>query len=232
MVWGLYLPRSGGPYGPYGHFEGDNWVNRLRSYYNEDMSDEQKLPFKDAYGGGSHYYPFFVWGKFIHEVGTKDGPDGLPFTPIESHEPPAFLTTEKTYKALSSIISLPGRVWAVDRPAKAVIERLEPGIHQFFPIEVRSRSGKVYHTPYYVIVFGRYLDSLDHERCKDRALDVINRYKESITGRAFCKIKFGNAHLWRDREFGEWMACISDELHDEFVKAGLWIPKQYRMIET
>ena len=28
------------------------------------------------------------------------------------------------------------------------------------------------------------------------------------------------------------LMCLSDELHDEFVKMGLWMPKQYRMIEV
>jgi hypothetical protein len=231
MVWGMPLPSSGGPYGPYGDFEGGGWTDRLRAYYNEKMSEEEKLPFKDAYGGGAHSYPFFAWGKFVGELGTKDSPDALSFTPIESHEPATFFSSAAGYKALASIISLPGRVWAVDEPTKAVVERLEPGVHEFYPIEIRFPRGKVYPSPYYVLVIRQYIDSLVPEKCKEGALGVTDHYKKAITGRAFLKAKFGKAHLWRDRAFREWMACMSDELHDELDKMGLLLPKQYPMIE-
>lgn len=232
MVWGMPLPSSGGPYGPYGDFEGDQWLDRLRTHFNETMTDEERLPHKDGYGSPAHSFPFFVWGKFIYEIGTTDGPEGLPFTPIESHEPPTFFSAANGQKSLASIISLPSRMWGVDEQVKAIVERLEPGVHEFYPIEIRFPRGKVWPKPYYTLVFRQYIDSLVPEKCKEGALNVTDHYKPAITGRAFSKAKFGKAHLWRDRVFGEWMACISDELHDEFEKAELLLPKQYRMIEV
>lgn len=236
MVWGMSLPQSGGPYGPYGEYEGPaGWRHRLKAFFSEQTPEVRKQLFdyvESDSGNAAHFYPGFVVEKLISEIGTRSGPARPPVTPIEDHEPPRFFQTDKGYETLPSIISLNSRVWAVDKPTKAVIERLEPGIHQFFPIEIRMPRGKVYPILYYVLVFGQYIDSLVPEKCKEGALEVTDSSKKAITGRAFSKAKFGKAHLWRDRAFGEWLACISDELHDEFVKTGLWMPKQYRMIEV
>ena len=245
MVWGISLPRSGGPYGPYGEFEGPvdhyggGWNHRLKTYFREQMSDEERAVFEDGAGNGALRYSSFAWGKLIYEIGTKDGPDGVPFTPIEAHEPPRFFSTEKGYDQLASIISLPGRVWAVDEPMKTIVERLEPDIHQFFPIEIRMPRGKVYPVCYFTLVVGRYIDSLVPDKCKEGVLrpNGPHKYhsddsKKAIAGRAFSRAKFGNAHLWRERAFGEWFTCLSDELHDEIRKMNLLMPKYYRMIEV
>ena len=154
MVWGMSLPGGIGPYGPDGEYEGEvdrygsGWMHRLRAYFREQMPEEQRAIFEDGQGGGAHRYSFVVWGKLKHECGTRAGPDRPAFTPIEDHEPPRFFKTAKGYGSLASVISLPGQVWAVDKPTKATIERMEAGIHQFFPIEIRMPRGKVYPTPY------------------------------------------------------------------------------------
>jgi hypothetical protein len=63
------------------------------------------------------------------------------------------------YKSLGSLIKLNDRILAVDEALKAIIERLESGVHQFFPIEIMMPSDKAPSVRYYVLVIGNYCDS-------------------------------------------------------------------------
>lgn len=241
MVWGMYLPNGGGPYGPYGEDEGkvdvwgDGWHYRLMKDYQHLLSDAQK-----AFYGDARKYAFRVAEKFLYETGHKQpGPDDLVVTPIMDHEPPRFYQIEKGYTELSSIISLDSRRWAVDGAVKAIVERLEPGVHKFYPLEIRMPRGKVYPVQYYCLVVGNWLQSFSPE---DSAQDVFKAYesgkikwfsingdKKSINGLALRKSVHKGAHLWRERGFNEWLLCLSDEISADFSSAGLMLPKYYRM---
>lgn len=241
MAWGMYLPRSGGPYGPYGNDEGpvdhygDGWRHRLIAYYQEQMPQAQR----DFYRHGSKY-AFCVVDKFTYECGAKrPGPDDLPVTPIEDHEPLRFYQTEKHFNELASVISLTNRMWAVDEAVKRLVERLEPGLHQFYPVEMRSPRGKVYPVPYYVLVVGRWIESFSpEESSRDSfSLNELNKVewhkfhgsKKEINGIALRKSVFDGAHLWRERGPNEWLICFSDALAADLAVAGLKLPKYYRM---
>ena len=165
MIWGMYLPRGGGPYGPDGDYEGpvdidgDGWLHRLIKYGCEELSDEQR-----AFYGDGRRYAFCAIKKFHKENGYRGpSPDDRIVQPIEKHEPPLFFQLKRGYRELSSIISLPGRIWAVDESVKQIIERLEPSLHSFYPVEIRMRRGKVYPVQYYVLVVGKYLESFSPE---------------------------------------------------------------------
>ena len=241
MVWGMYLPNGGGPYGPYGEDEGpvdvhgDGWHYRLKKNYQDHLSDAQK-----AFYGNAWKYAFCVGDKFRYETGHKQpGPDDLMVTPIEDHEPPRFYQIEKGYTELSSIISLDSRRWAVDESVKAIVERLEPGLHKFYPLEIRMPRGKVYPVQYYCLVVGSWLQSFSPE---DSVQDAFKAYegngvkwysisgdKKCITGLAFRKSVYKTAHLWRERGLNEWLICLSDELAAALAGSGLMLPKYYRM---
>ncbi len=233
------MPSGFGEYWPDGEPEG--WGERLKAYYMEQAPEGQKALFdyvEDGLGNAAHLYPGYVSGKFISEVGTKDGPDRPPFTSIKGHEAPRSFKTTKGYNSLGSLIMLTDRMLAVDDALKAIIERLEPGVHQFFPIEIAMPRGKVFPKSYYVLVIGRYCDSFSPERSKEGTWRERGpgRYshvesKKGVTGLALSKAKFGNAHLWRERGLREWLTCFSDELQAEITSAGLRIPKHYRMME-
>jgi len=77
----------------------------------------------------------YAVGKFTKELGTVSGAEYPLFSQIEEHEPPRSFNTVKGYKSLGSLIKLNNRILAVDQALRAIIERLEPGVHQFFPIE-------------------------------------------------------------------------------------------------
>jgi hypothetical protein len=247
MVWGMYLPRGGGPYGPYGHAEGyvdqhsdgyqhsDGWSHRLIKYYQDQMPEAQKSFYREA-----STYVYCVVEKFQYECGHRQpGPDDLIVTPIEIHEPPGFFQTATGYKKLASVISLSSRMWAVDAAVKQIVEQFEPGLHRFYPVEIRSRRGKVYPVQYYLLVVGRWLESFSPEESSQDSFTPqeangvkwfhILGYKNDIVGLALRASVFEGANLWRERGLNEWVLCFSDMLEAELAGSGLMLPKYYRM---
>ncbi|MDW4550293.1 hypothetical protein R5H32_13095 [Defluviimonas sp. D31] len=76
------------------------------------------------------YISRVTW-KFSSEIGVPMG-SNPPLTPIEPHEWPTEFRTDKTYRNLGSFISLAG-IMAVTTPMKDLLERIDPGMHQFHP---------------------------------------------------------------------------------------------------
>lgn len=237
MVWGMRLPDNFGEFWPSGEFEYDpeekesRWPDRLRLHYLA-QTPEEKIRLLDyrgledgrnTAGWAAGEYKHSAWGKFKYEVGTKNGPDSLPVTPAEAHEAPSTFDTEKIIEKLGSLIKLNGMILAVDEALKDIIECLEPDVHQFFPIEIRMPKGRVFPRNYYTFVVGRYLNSYSPEHSDES--------KKNMVGRSFSRAAFGSSHLWRDRRF-PLVNCFSDELIDEISKAGLRLPKIYKMKEV
>jgi hypothetical protein len=228
MVWGMTLPESFGEFWPSGAFEST-------SLGHQGMPEGQKAFFDDGHGNGMLHYMGYAVGKFKNEVGTSVGNDP-PFTLIEAHEPPKFFTTEKGQKILGSLIMLNDSILAVDEALKAIVERLEPGVHRFYPLEIRMPRGIVYLASYYTLVIGQYFDAFSGEHtltgsARERASGSFmpDISKAGMNGIAVRNAVFGNAHLWRDRTFKVELACFSDELQVEIAKAGLQIPKHYKL---
>lgn len=242
MVLGMALPSGFGEFWPEGEFEGYNakggqdWFGRLNIYYFQQSPSKQlKLGAGQIMLGD---YAYYVCGKFKNEIGVRVSNDP-PFTPIQDNEPPQSFDTEKNYGAIGSLIKLDSMLLAVDESLKTIIERLEPGVHQFFPLEIRMPKGAAYPTIYYTLVVGQYFDAFLpedsnaaswHERAANRY--GYNPSKAAMAGLAFSKAVIGNAHLWRDRRFGPELTCFSDTLVAEIEKAGLRIPKHYPMKEV
>jgi hypothetical protein len=252
MVWGMNLPSGLGDFSPSGDFEFDRktrntgWFDRLRLFYLEQTPEEQRRLFdygdKHVGHGAAGYWPYAV-GKFITEPGTRESSDRPLTTPIEPHEAPISFDTDKSYKALGSLIEFTCRILAVDEALKAIIERLEPGVHQFFPIEIRMPRDNVYPAQYYTFVIGQYLDSFspddsdkwswhDYPDHPDFYYYHYRKDKSGITGLALKKTLFQPAILWRERRFNGILICLSDELQAEIASAGLRIPRHYRMKEV
>lgn len=236
MVWGMIMPTGFGEVWPDGDFVG--WNETLQAYYREKMPPEQKALFEFGSGNGASSYAYYVSGKFISPPGETAGPEYPPYSPIEPQEPPKSFTTEKRYSSLGSLIMLNGRILAVDDPLKAIIERLEPDVHQFFPIEIRMPHGTVFPKSYFVIHIGQYHKSFSSENSREGVWRengefgyIIEKSKKGVVGLAFAKSVFGNSHLWRERDLRESLTCFSDQLQAEISKAGLRIPKHYRMLE-
>jgi hypothetical protein len=246
MVWGMSLPLDSGEFWPQGEFEPDangkdSWRTRLVAHYLAQTREEQKRLFNHGDFVNGSAYASFVSGKFINEPGATDRPNERPpFSPIEPHEPPRCFYTYP-YKSLGSLIKLNDRILAVDEDLKAIIEEVEPGVHQFFPIAIEKikRSGREpYAKAYYTLVIGQYLNSFSVEQSEAGSFRSggsnygYQDNKKSASGLAFSHAKFRKAHFWRERNFLALPIFFSDKLHAEITKAGLRIPKHYRMKEV
>jgi hypothetical protein len=246
MVWGMSIPSTFGEFWPDGDFEYDRkmresgWRGRLIAHYLAEPRQEQKRLFNHGDDIDASGYAGYAIGKFTDEVGTVHPffPDRPPFSVIEPHEPPKTFDTEKTYKSLGSLIALNSGLLAVDEAVKAIIEQLEPKVHQFFPIDIIMPKSVAFPKDYYVLVIGRYFDSFSPENSKEDSYSIGSGYygysenKNSMSGLAFSTAVFGGAHLWRERRFFKKLTCFSDELQSGIIKAGLRLPKHYEMKEV
>ena len=249
MVWGMSLPSSFGDYWPEGRFEADpqqprspDWGDRLREYYFSQPPDVQRELYDhrgdDSLAASS--YPYFVSLKFVTEQGVSINAEMPPITPVKPHEPPRFYQTWKNQKNLASLVKLSDRIIAVDDVLKSVIEKCEPNVHRFYPIEIKMRGGQVYPIAYYTLVICQYMDSFSPERSKKDAVEKWEGYdlynhddsRVGISGLAFKKSIFGESQLWRERRFTSLLTCFSDELQAKIAEAGLRIPKHYKMMEV
>ena len=231
MVWGMNLPEKFGEFWPEGDFEYDRqkresgWRERLIAHYLAQPRQEQKRLFDYGDEIDASGYAGYAIGKFSGEAGTVSPhfTDRPPIGVIEHHEPPQTFDTEKTYKALGSLVALNSGLLALDDELKAIIERLEPGMHQFFPIKIIMPGGVVFPNSYYVLIVGQYFSSFSRE---ENHQPTKNR-----SDYQFAKAIFGEGHLWRDRLVPA-INCFSDELMAEIDKAGLRLPKHYKMKEV
>ncbi len=234
MVWGMVDPSSIGDYFPIGDYIG--WREQLISYFNESMPEEQRALFDYENKDRASNYAYYVHLKFKNERGKKFM-HPPPLGPIKPHEPPKCFATEKTYSSLASLIKLNDLILAVDETLKDIVERFEPGLHQFFPITILLPMEKIYPKNYYVMVIGQYLDSFTPEQSEAGSwkvnsagnYSVFDESKKSLIGLAFANNIFGKAHLWRERHMYNPSLLLSDALHAEITNAGLRMPRFYQM---
>ncbi|GLR47802.1 imm11 family protein [Sphingomonas astaxanthinifaciens] len=248
MVWGMSLPSTFGEFWPDGEFEGPDtgslppWWERLRLHYLAQSPDEQRRlydPGDQHVGYGAGNYPSFVTAKFRQEQGTRTEPEGPPIGAIQTHEPPQSFVTVKSYETLGSIIALNFGLIAVETSLKTIIERFEPGRHLFFPIEIRMPRGRALPVNYHVLVVGRFLHAFVPEESKSGSWSGFGpAYPDTyafidkaagIQGLAMSEAKFGDVHLWRERNSTQILFCLSDDLRGAIVDAGLRLPRHFKM---
>lgn len=249
MVWGMTSNFGLGDFFPDGDFEYDNkldesgWYVRLGAYYAQQTLEEQKrlFDFQGDPESAAHFYRTFPHYKFNSEPGALD--NGVPLGRVEPHEIPHSWDTFKSHKALGSLIKLSSKTLAVDEALKAIIERLEPGVHEFFTIPIRMPKGVLYPACYYILRVGQYFNAISFEDSwegsfwyseSNPGITFLEESARAVKGLAFRKSSFGGAHLWRERyrTFQENLTCFSDELIAEIGRAGLRIPKHYKMREV
>ena len=147
MVWGVVEPGSFGDFFPNGDYVG--WEEGIQRYFLEEMSAEQR-----AAAGDTHIrYMYEVSRKFTEDMG-----------PLEPHERPSEFRLMERPKSLASLILLNDRLLAVDATLKEIIETLEPGVHQFWPLRITLRNGNEYPVAYYGMIIRRFIDSFVPEQ--------------------------------------------------------------------
>ncbi len=231
MVWGLKLPGEFGAFFPNGDFIG--YDEQLIAAFDVMPSEE-----KAAFNNEKSLYRYHVFQCLIHEHGTMHG-EGILFRPLAESEWPREYRTVRHYAKLGSLATVNGRVLLVDETLKNIIEGLEPGVHQFRPIRMTCGQGEAYATPYFTMVIGRFLTSFDPEQSEKsawnhsgRSYNITYFNKENASGLAMMKAVFAGCHLWCERKLLRPEIYFSDALQAEIKKAGLHMPKHYRMKEA
>jgi hypothetical protein len=236
MVWALIEPSGFCEFFPYSNMENDygKWHERMAEHFSQMPHD-----LKTKYGNDLATYNYVVSSKFTKEQGSRITDVSPPIGPLEPHEKPDEFITSKKYSSLGSLIKLNDRLLAVDKPLKEIIERLEPGVHNFWQMMITMPEGAVYPMQYYGMVIGQFLDSFSLENCTEGIWEESEGYytarrqqKEFVSGLAFSRKAFGGAHLWRERKIYNGNILLSDTLQAEIVKSNLRLPKLVRTKEV
>ena len=226
MVWGVVQPSGFGDFRPEGNFVG--WEERLDAYYHKELADG---PLKAHMPRASFYRSRVLW-KFLYELGKLI--DGLRVERPLPHEWPEEYRTAKTHDKLGALIEIDGFL-AVEERLKALVEEIEPGVHDFRPIRITVPRGKDYPVPYHVLLISQFRDSFKPELSVEGAWYgkpgdyTVHDEKKAFAGAAMSSDATVGAHLWRERHLDRPKFCISDELQDAIAKAGLRMMKHYKM---
>ena len=220
MVWGMENIGSG-MFFPSGDFPGED--ARLEAI-------EQSMPPEKR----SKYSPL-GYVSHVAECIRKDK------GPLADHELPKKFVASPRPKELGSLLKLRGGVRAVDEDLKNIIERLEPSVHQFWPLQIVMPNGDGHPNRYYGMMVLRHLDSFMPEQSDPdcwRGGEIapgINSYtvygssREDHAGLAMASSVFGSSHLWRERALMNPTLFFSDELQAAIKSAGLRIPKHFKL---
>ena len=223
MVWGLREPSGFGQFFLDGDYVG--FDDRLKDYFSTQMSDAEKAEM----GMRERFSYTAFYNKFTKDLG-----------PLKPHEcPTEFQVQFNQAKSFGSLVKLTAKLLTVDEALKTIIETLDPGVHQFWPIEIKLPRGKPFPRQFYGLRIGRFLDSFSPEKSdKDAWWERKGRYyAENKTKAYFNRLAlsseaFGDAHLWRETRLQEPEICFSDSLKEAVDDAGLRLPKYYKMKEV
>nr|WP_298927082.1 DUF1629 domain-containing protein [uncultured Erythrobacter sp.] len=244
MVWGMPQPPLGGKFGPYNDFEGpvdnfgDGWRHRMVKHW-VSQSDAERQRLQSYLSDEEVSYPYTVTKKFTEEWGKIPLGERFTVTPLEPHEPFEFITLEKSFSELASIINLSSGIWAVDAAVKDIFERFEPGIHNYHEIEIRMPRSKIYSGRFYVLIVQQWIDGFAPEKSDASKFRTYNSngltwygiHGEAgvIRNLALRNGAIEHAHVWRDPAFAGKILCLSDTIRAELDSAGLLLPKHWKM---
>lgn len=109
---------------------------------------------------------------------------------------------------------------------RAVIERIEPDVHQFWPLTIERLRGGPVHQPYYLFLPGNRLDAIYVRPGSANILhepdsDIGYRYSipsVSVSNPIFCRSRIKRAHIWATDKIGSEYYC-SNEMFQALRKA-------------
>ena len=218
----MHEPTNFGEFFPDGDYVGRE--EALREYYDQMSDEEKKLR------GMVKWFSLTGFSKKYN----RD------FGPMTDAECPKEFLTVKSYKTLGSLLQTTNRLLAIDQSFKDILEELEPGVHQFWPIEIRMPRNKTYPGTYFGLRIGQFLDTFNPDHSNDGCYNIrgyenyrgIAPTKKAITGLAVSKNSVGNAHLWREQKLTQPDIFMSDTLQHRATEAGLRLPKHFQLKEV
>jgi hypothetical protein len=185
------------------------------------------------------YHPTIVFedqpppGLFRFDY-LKDGERASP------DEVPQHVRVTSTHKRVSDVFAIKW-YWGVRQNFKDLVERLEPGLHQFFQVELRYRTGAVEEGALFIFNICRSMDGLLFDESdlswsstgrpimypfpgmivRGKPLGLLVHDKAAIAG----------CHVWRGGRLGSTKVFFSEALYDEFVREKLKKLTAYQTLE-
>lgn len=229
MVWGLMSDLWSREHSPNGKWLG--YEERLTEYFDTQVPDG---PLKERLRWPNRYH-VYAMEKFHSEPGSRSPYNFLPIEAPLHHEWPDTYQTKRTQEKLGALLITESGFLAVEERLKALIEALEPGVHDFRPIRIVTPRGKDYPAAYHVLRIGNFRDSFRPDLTDSTAIfGAPDNYTAHATRKHYAKVAMsleaiGGAHLWRERTLTEPSICLSDHLQDAITMAGLRLMKHWKM---
>ena len=237
MAWAIEIPRCG-KFGVAGRhlsrLNGEEvpWRERLEHAWDHELTDEQKG--FTAYHGRADLYASTAMRKFSSAAQRPDL-----CGPIWDHESPHAYVLERPMPSLQPFSFQSWVDLLLHERALAVVRALEPEANLAFPLEVRTKRGKVYEGPYYGLAVTQLRDALllDRTAYDAKLICGIPSYKvldwDEGTGRmAVSEESRNGAHLWRERRFMYPEMFMSDALREALLAADIPLYRMHRVEEV
>lgn len=171
---------------------------------------------------------YLLRSRIDHNVVTGNTPDWGPGKPYDPEEGAKYLKIVHTWQDGRRILlpsEMPRRLvpdnprknWPdafmsvnqlciVREPVRQIIERLDPGLHQFFPIKFETKRGRDIQGPWFILVVMADQDSIVMEKSSvftnPNFPDTLNSAESSKAGDLFVDPnRQSGVHLWREKRF-------------------------------
>jgi hypothetical protein len=151
---------------------------------------------------------------------------------LDPLEMPEALKLEKRRKSLPDTFRADNAIVICSERINAVLEELDPGVHQFFPIRILQPDGKPVEGRHYILNVHHSLDTIVDELTEStnfpstvpgnpkRHEKMLTYNSEQESGVAFRKSRLTSVNLWREIAYpGLYM--MSDRLYERLRRDGL-----------
>ena len=227
MTWAMKHANGFGDYFLDGDYVG--WDEQIEKHYFETLSDEEQAKFNID---GPARYGSHIARKFLNPL-EGEGFPVIALPSLKEHERPTEFEIEfNRSKEFGSLIKLTNRLIAVDVQLMALIEEIEPDVHDFWAIKITMPNGEVYPRQYYCLRIGNHFDSFLPDQSDEGAWTGENGFyhifsftKKHCANLAMSKEINGSAHLWREVRLGTPDIYFSDALAAKIKESGLRLPK-------
>ena len=226
MVYGVYHPSTFGIFGPEGTLSkpSEAQVDEVVEVFRREWPPEQIAKYEAFSPEAFRNIAFDEVRSRESAKSRKESSTGPVIAPFRPHA----YTVKGRVPKLGAWLEVTNGLNLVADELRAIIERLEPGVHQFWPLEVVLPKGARPPHDYHALVIGQFRDSLLDEQ-SDLWESGRLKFAGDTTAKAFKRVvvsidRIGDAHLWRERRLTRPNICISNALRSAIAEAGLKVP--------
>ena len=173
---------------------------------------------------------FFPHGEFDDEKSFYPEADKykLDLGPVSEAMQPRTFRIVRGGKSLAAMIESMGGLLLVAEEVRRAIERVEPGVHQFWPVEVFHANGERSAYRYHALVIRQFRDAVIEEKSDVRVRSDSGNLschptKANAKALTLSSERIGDAHLWRDERLLSVNVFMSNALQSAIAETGLKI---------